>query len=139
MRVACRVIAGCGLLGIIAVPPVWGHPHPVNLQDQDAVEKTLGRYGLHPVFEKFGRGVSNVLGGWLEIPLNIQTRYAEDDRMASLATGTLYGVVKGIVRTGVGVYETVTCFLPYPADFRPILPTIAYFRKKDRHQPLLWE
>jgi hypothetical protein len=29
----------------------------------------------------------------------------------------------------VGLYETVTFFLPYPEDFAPILPTLEYYNK----------
>ena len=139
MRAMGRIIAGLGLLGILAVPAAWGESRSASLREEDEVEKVLGRYGLHPAFEKFGRGVSNTLGGWLELPLNVHTRYDHNDTVGSVATGMIYGVLKGVVRTGVGVYEAVTFLLPYPRDFQPILPTIAYFRKKDKHKPLLWE
>ena len=104
----------------------------------DPVEAYMAQYHLHPAFEKFGRGVSNALGGWLEFPLNIQKRYTPHDAATSLITGAAIGVVKGLVRTGVGVYETVTFLLPYPEDFAPILPTLDYFKQHEpRQEPLL--
>ncbi len=91
---------------------------------------------LARAFEKLGRGVSNFLGGWLEIPLGIHKRYATSDTAGSLFTGTAVGAFKGLVRTGVGAYETVTFFLPYPEDFAPILPTLEYFQHHTRRKPL---
>ncbi|MBI2093111.1 MAG: exosortase system-associated protein, TIGR04073 family [Candidatus Omnitrophica bacterium] len=103
---------------------------------EDRVEEMMGRYNLHPAFEKLGRGVSNVLGSPLEIPLNIHKRYSTRDRVSSMLTGTAYGFFKGFVRFGVGFYETVTFFLPYPEDFAPILPTLEYFRHPLTREPL---
>ena len=103
---------------------------------QDRVDEMLGRYNLQPAFEKLGRGVSNTLFGWLEIPLNIDRRYAANDTVGSGVTGAAVGVVKGLVRTVVGAYETVTFLLPYPENFAPILPTLPYFQKSNRRKPL---
>lgn len=122
-------IVGVALLCAGVLPAAWA-------QGQDPVDEVLGRYNLHPAFEKLGRGVSNALGGWLEIPLNIHTRYSTNDTAGSLFTGAAHGVVRGVVRTGVGLYETVTFFLPYPEDFAPILPTLEYYRKTPRRGPL---
>lgn len=106
---------------------------------QDRVDEMMGRYNLHPAFEKLGRGASNFLGGWLEIPLNIQTHHSNSDTAGSLFTGLAHGVLKGLVRTGVGAYEMVTFFLPYPENFAPILPTLPYYRQTGRREPLLLE
>ena len=103
---------------------------------QDKVDEAIGRYNLHPAFNKLGRGVGNALGGWMEIPLNVGTRYAQKDAVSSFFTGLAYGIVKGTVRTAVGVYETVTFFLPYPEDFAPILPTLEYYDKTPGRRPL---
>ena len=129
-----------GLLTVLMIvgtcaPLSWADP----LENGDPVDAVISRYQLHPALNKLGRGVSNALGGWLEVPLNIQQRYVEDDTAESLFTGLAYGLVKGVVRTGVGVYEAVTCFLPYPEEYAPILPVLGYFKKKEGRQPLLLE
>ena len=105
----------------------------------DKTDEVLLRYNLYPALEKFGRGVGNALGGWLEFPLNIHKRYTKADTGASLFTGAAVGLVKGVIRTGVGVYETVTFFLPYPEEFAPILPTLEYFKRSELRKPLLLE
>jgi putative exosortase-associated protein (TIGR04073 family) len=99
----------------------------------------MGRYNLHPAFEKLGRGASNLFFGFLEIPVNIDQRYSVSDTAGSWLTGLAYGVVKGTVRTAVGAYEIVSFPLPYPEDFVPILPTLDYFKKDKRRKPLPFE
>jgi putative exosortase-associated protein (TIGR04073 family) len=126
------VVAAC-----VGASAAWAELPPPPAQDR--VDEVMGRYNLHPAFNKLGRGVANALGGWLEIPLNIGQRMSSSDTGGSFFTGVAYGLFKGIVRTGVGVYETATFFLPYPEDFAPILPTLAYFQKQGRRQSLPFE
>jgi len=127
------IILGC-VLGAGA-PAAWADQPPAAGQP-DRVDEVMGRYNLHPAFAKLGRGLSNTLGGWLEIPLNLHQRYSTTDTAGSLFTGAISGVFKGLVRTGVGAYETVTFFLPYPEDFAPILPTLPYFQREPKERPL---
>lgn len=134
-----RMVLGGWLCLIgIAAGPAWGEAPPPPAP-QDRVDEVMGRYNLHPAFAKLGRGVSNALGGWLEIPLNVHKRYAASDTGGSLATGLVYGLFKGLVRTGVGVYETVTFCLPYPEHYAPVLPTLEYFQRHTKRKPLLFE
>ncbi len=105
-------------------------------QGSDQVDQMLGRYNLYPAFEKLGRGCSNALGGWLEVPYNIDQRFSKSDTAGSFFTGAARGIVKGVVRTAVGAYEVVTFFLPYPENFAPILPTLPYFQKHTKRKPL---
>ena len=119
------VISGLLVLGL-SVPLGW----------TDSIDDFIGHHQLHPAFDKLGRGVSNALLGWLEVPAAMSRRYEERNTAGSLFAGAAYGMVRGVVRTGVGVYEAVTFFLPYPKDFAPILPTLAYFDKERKGRPL---
>ena len=110
----------------LAAPVGWAHEWHEPL---DPVEEFMAEHRLHPAFQKLGRGVSNVLWGWLEVPLNIHKRFTRTDTAGSVVTGLVVGVFKGGVRTAVGVYETVTFFIPYPENFAPILPTLEYFQQ----------
>lgn len=124
-----------GSIGFSMAWAAYDEPHrPPPAQDR--VDEAMGRYNLQPAFEKLGRGLSNVLFGWLEVPLNIDKRYAPSDTGGSVLTGTAVGLFKGLVRTGVGAYETVTFFLPYPENFAPILPTLPYFQHHTKRRPL---
>lgn len=130
MLMGIVVAAACGLSDARAEDSAQ------SVGSRDRVDEVMGRYNLQPAFEKGGRGLSNVLFGWLEIPLNIDRRYSPHDNVGSMLTGAGIGVFKGVVRTGVGLYETLTFFLPYPENFAPILPTLEYFQKASRRKPL---
>ena len=134
MRTATWRVVGVCLVVILGVAAVWTDVS--SAADTDQVDDYFALHSVPLAFEKLGRGVTNTLGGWLEIPINMHRRYAEDDRAASLFTGFFYGVAKGVVRTGVGVYEAVTFFLPYPEHLTPILPTLEYFQSRRDRQPL---
>jgi putative exosortase-associated protein (TIGR04073 family) len=119
----------------VAIPHLAAHEaDPAARQGRDEVDAMMTRYNLHPAFEKAGRGVSNFLGGWLEIPLGVDQKYSKVDTAGSFFTGLGIGAFKGVVRTGVGVYEIFTFFLPLPEDYAPILPTLPYFQKTDRRR-----
>ena len=91
-----------------------------------------GMPGRYPVFAKLGRGVSNALGGWLEIPATAHAWYSQRDTAGSLIGGTVHGVVRGIGRTAVGLFETATFLLPIPAGYAPIVPPLGYFQTAKR-------
>ena len=139
MRAYRWIIVALLAVGVWA-PAGWSdEPAAPTPGGQDRVDALMGRSNIPPALEKLGRGVSNVIGGWLEIPLTIGKRYAPADAGTSLVVGTVTGLVKGIIRTGVGAYETLTFFLPLPEDFAPILPTLEYFQRTTKRQPLLLE
>src|SRR5262249_58321967 len=69
---------------------------------------------------KAGRGLAAMTTGFLEIPGNIYKGSVEDG-----VGGGFLGFAKGlgmiVPRTLVGVYEFVSCPIPAPSGFRPIL------------------
>ncbi len=107
-------------------PPDVAPTPPVT--PPDPTDTFMLQHNLYPAAAKLGRGVANTLAGWMEVPLNMQKYYLPNDTGTSIFTGAAVGVFKGLIRTGVGVYETATFFLPYPEDFAPILPSLEYFR-----------
>ena len=133
-RIGAAAIISLLLIGGSGPAAAWALASSTTAdgEPKDRVDEFMVKHNLHPAFEKLGRGVSNALGGCLEIPLNIHQRYAQSDTSGSMLTGLAHGLFKGVVRTGVGLYETVTFFLPYPEDYRPILPTLAYFQRAKR-------
>ena len=140
MTHASRWIIGAILAVGLWAPAGWSdEPAPATPSSTDYVDAYVEQPHTWPPLEKLGRGVSNVAGGWLEIPLNIDKRYDLHDTGTSLVVGAITGLFKGVVRTVVGVYETLTFFIPLPRDFAPILPTLEYFQKTPHHAPLLLE
>jgi putative exosortase-associated protein (TIGR04073 family) len=71
--------------------------------------------------KKLGRGLANVLTGWVELPKNIYDTSVEENILSGLTMGLAKGVGMTIVRTGAGVYETVTFPFPIPEDYQPVL------------------
>ena len=76
---------------------------------------------------KLTRGLMNVVTGWLELPNEIVDTTQQQNVLVGATWGTLKGLVKGVVREAVGVYETITFPVPVPANYAPILsPAYAY-------------
>ncbi|MBI2093230.1 MAG: exosortase system-associated protein, TIGR04073 family [Candidatus Omnitrophica bacterium] len=88
-----------------------------------AIALALGLLGFHEVawaqdpIHKMGRGVVNILTGWLELPKQIQLGSQEDNPLSGFGRGLLKGTTLTLLRGGVGLYETITFPLPYPKDF----------------------
>jgi putative exosortase-associated protein (TIGR04073 family) len=133
-RSVCAAGLGVLLLAIGAGPARAADPAPAGSADR--IEQVLVRYNLHPAFEKLGRGAANLFAGWMEVPLGVHHRYSASDTAGSVLTGLAIGCFRGLVRTAVGAYETVTFFLPYPEHYAPILPTLEYFRRDSRRERL---
>ena len=93
-RRLARTIAVAGLLLAGAVP-AWA---------QDPIHK-------------MGRGVVNVLTGWLELPKQIHLGSQDENPVTGLGRGLLKGAGLTILRGGVGIYEALTFPIPYPKDF----------------------
>lgn len=75
---------------------------------------------------KLGRGLVNVVTGWAEIPVQLGTGMSETESIEGFFLGFGKGLVWTILRTGAGVYETVTFFIPLPANYAPLMdpPTL---------------
>jgi len=71
--------------------------------------------------KKLGRGLGNILTGWIELPKNIYDTSVEENVLSGITMGLAKGIGMTIVRTGAGVYETVTFPFPIPEDYQPVL------------------
>ena len=95
-----------GIIVIVALMLIFGMT--VNSYAQDPGKKLM-------------RGLANVLTGWVELPKNIYETSVEDNIFAGLTIGLAKGVGMTIVRTGAGIYETITFPFPIPEDYEPVL------------------
>jgi putative exosortase-associated protein (TIGR04073 family) len=66
---------------------------------------------------KMGRGLVNLLTGWIELPKQIHLGSRDDNPVVGLGRGLLKGAGLTILRSGVGIYESLTFPLPYPQGF----------------------
>lgn len=80
--------------------------------------------------KKLYRGVANIVTGWVELPKNIYDTSVEDNPLSGITIGLAKGVGMTIVRTGAGVYETVTFPFPIPEGYNPVLEPEFVFKGK---------
>ncbi len=87
--------------------------------DQDIPSPTM----LQKRVEKMGRGLSNFVFGWTEIPVTWYTKMQQGKPLTYLlTTAPVIGTTKMFMRMGTGVYEFFTFYFRSPAgDFEPIL------------------
>ncbi len=70
---------------------------------------------------KLGRGLANTITGFLELPAGVVDAAEEEGYIAAVTYGVVKGLSLSVLRTGVGVYETVTFLIPLPWGYEPIL------------------
>ncbi|MCM8795030.1 MAG: exosortase system-associated protein, TIGR04073 family [Candidatus Omnitrophica bacterium] len=61
---------------------------------------------------KLTRGLTNIVTGWTEVPIQVARVTETDGSVAGSTIGLVKGFFFGIGRTGVGLLETVTFPLP---------------------------
>ena len=66
---------------------------------------------------KAGRGVVNVLTGWIEIPKQFHQGSQEENPVAGAGIGLFRGMGLAILRGGMGLYEIATFPIPYPQNY----------------------
>ena len=66
---------------------------------------------------KMGRGVVNLLTGWIEVPKQLHIGAQNENPVTGIGHGLLKGVSLTVLRLGTGVYEALTFPIPYPKDF----------------------
>lgn len=124
-----RLWIGMALMGTLVAATVEAAEGPPVT---DPVEQAMVQHRVHPALYKLGRGLANVVTGWMEVPYNIQSHYYYKDPVSSSLGGAMIGLAKGVARMAVGAYEVVTFCLPYPADFMPVLPPLEPFRSREK-------
>jgi putative exosortase-associated protein (TIGR04073 family) len=68
-------------------------------------------------FTKLGRGIANLLTGWVEIPKNVYQTSVEQNPFAGLTAGLAKGTGAAFKRTGLGAVEAVTFPVPGPSNY----------------------
>ncbi len=76
---------------------------------------------VNKIFHKLGRGVVNVLTGWLEIPKQTAKEWRRTDPFTGTVLGLIKGLWLGIARTFAGFYEIISFPFPIPRNYEPIM------------------
>lgn len=101
-----------GGLGLLVVASLMGSvlmSMPVQAQmynpDVDLPKPT----GMEKALTKMGRGISNILFGWAEIPMTFDKNLKKGKPLGFLVGVTpVLGGARAVMRTGTGVFETVS-------------------------------
>jgi len=95
--------------------------------DDDRYENRHDRYegryddGHYTATRKFGRGFAGMTTSFLELPGNMVLETHRHGAAEGIPLGFFKGLGMIVVRTPVGVYETVTAPFPAPEGYRPII------------------
>ena len=73
------------------------------------------------MLHKLGRGITNVITCWVEVPRYIAMEWEKTDPVTGLFMGTVKGTGWGFARFATGVYETFTFPFPVPEGFEPMI------------------
>jgi len=75
----------------------------------------------HGPADKFGRGLSNLGLGVMELPAQMRAEGESRGPLWAFSLGFAKGIGRFVTRELVGVYEVATFPAPLPRDYRPIL------------------
>ncbi|NIA14633.1 MAG: exosortase system-associated protein, TIGR04073 family [Nitrospiraceae bacterium] len=82
---------------------------PVFAQSYDPTEDIPRQTGLEKALTKLGRGLSNVMLGWAEIPVTWDEKLKQGKPLGYLlGVAPVLGTARAVMRTSTGVYEIVT-------------------------------
>ncbi|MBI1317904.1 MAG: exosortase system-associated protein, TIGR04073 family [Candidatus Hydrogenedens sp.] len=99
------------LITVALIIPAYSVQAQIYDPDVDLPKPT----GLEKRLEKLGRGVSNILWGWAEIPVTFDKKLKEGKPFAYLfGVAPVLGTARAIMRTSTGVFEAVS--FPFSDD-----------------------
>ena len=102
-----NLVAAIALALIAGLAVVQAAPVAAQIYDPDVdLPKPTG---LEKRMTKLGRGISNVVWGWAEIPLTFDKKLKEGKPFTYLfGVAPVLGTARAIMRTSTGVFEVVT-------------------------------
>lgn len=109
MRKRNMFMGGLGLVIVVSLMGAVLLTMPVQAQmynpDVDLPKPT----GMEKALTKMGRGISNILFGWAEIPMTFDKNLKKGKPLGFLVGVTpVLGGARAVMRTGTGVFETVS-------------------------------
>ena len=82
---------------------------PAMAQSYDPTEDMPKQTRTEKALVKLGRGLSNIMFGWAEIPVTFDKKLKQGRPLAYLlGVVPVLGTARAVIRTSTGVYETVT-------------------------------
>ncbi len=108
---------------LVLVAAVVITPLAVVAESYDPDQEIPAPTGFEKRLTKLGRGLSNVLLGWAEIPVTFDEKLKEGKPLGYLVgVVPVLGTTRAFLRTGTGVFEMVTFPVSdLEVNFEPIL------------------
>ncbi|MBN2311299.1 MAG: exosortase system-associated protein, TIGR04073 family [Candidatus Hydrogenedentes bacterium] len=96
---------------------------PVAAQGYDPDQEIVAPTGFEKRLTKLGRGLSNILLGWAEVPVTWHRKFRDGKPLGYLVgVAPVIGLTRAFVRTSTGVYEMATFTVSDPeVNFEAIL------------------
>ena len=96
-------------IGVVLLTALLLQTVPAGAQLYDPDKDLPKPTGMEKSLTKLGRGLSNVLLGWAEIPVTFDKKYKEGKPLGYLiGVAPVLGTARAFMRTGTGVFEMVT-------------------------------
>lgn len=103
-RRALALAVAVAVLGAVLVESV-----PVGAQSYDTTGALPSPTGFEKALTKLGRGFSNILLGWAEIPVTFDRKLQEGKPLGYLiGVAPVLGTARAFLRMGTGVFEVFT-------------------------------
>ena len=103
-----RKLLVLGIAGVLALAILLQAP-AIQAQNFNPEEDLPKPTGIEKALTKLGRGFSNILLGWAEIPVTWDRKLKEGKPLGYLVgVAPVLGTARAFMRTGTGVFEMVT-------------------------------
>ncbi len=96
-------------LALVVIMALLVQSAPVLAQSYDPDEELPKPTGMEKRLTKLGRGMSNIMFGWAELPLTFDRKVKQGKPLAYvLGVVPVLGTARAAMRTATGVFEVVT-------------------------------
>lgn len=100
-----QAVAALVVIGLLA-PGAMAFNERLTYDPDDEIPATTG---LERSLTKLGRGLSNIIFGWAEIPVTFDTKLKQGKPLSYLVgVAPVLGTARALMRTSTGVFEAVT-------------------------------
>ncbi len=97
---------GVALIAVALIGAVILSTAPVTAQSYDPTEDIPRETGLQKALTKLGRGLSNIMLGWAEIPVAMDRSIKQGKPFGHLiGVAPVMGTARALMRTSTGVFE----------------------------------
>jgi len=98
-----------GVIAIVLVAALILQVAPIRAQSYDPDEDMPKTTAVEKALTKLGRGLSNVMLGWAEIPVTFDKGVKKGKPLGYLlGVAPVLGTAKAVMRTSTGVFEVVS-------------------------------